>query len=176
MTSTNGKKLLFFMSLCSIVAASPILGATKNSNQINNEVNMPAKIQDNINAHNPGEAFLAKNKNQPGVVTLASGLQYKIIKQGTGNKPKLTDTVTVHYAGTLIDGKEFDSSYKRGQPASFPLQSVISGWTEALQLMNTGSTWELYIPSHLAYGSAGAPPTIGPNQVLIFKVELLGIK
>lgn len=123
-----------------------------------------------------GEAFLAENKSKPGVVTLPDGLQYKIITPGTGAKPKATDTVTVNYAGRLIDGTEFDSSYKRGEPASFPVGGVIAGWTEALQLMNVGSTWELYIPASLAYGEYGAPPVIGPNQTLIFKVELLGVK
>lgn len=123
-----------------------------------------------------GEVFLAANKNKAGVITLADGLQYKIIVDGKGEKPKLNDTVTVHYSGTLIDGKEFDSSYKRREPTSFPVNAVIPGWTEALQLMKVGSTWELYIPSELAYGARGASPVIGPNQVLIFKVELLGIK
>jgi FKBP-type peptidyl-prolyl cis-trans isomerase FklB len=123
-----------------------------------------------------GEAFLAANKKKPGVVTLASGLQYKIIKQGKGTKPMSNDTVTVNYAGTLINGTEFDSSYKREAPATFPVNGVIAGWTEALQLMPVGSTWELYIPANLAYGSRGAPPVIGSNQTLIFKVELLEIK
>jgi FKBP-type peptidyl-prolyl cis-trans isomerase FklB len=122
-----------------------------------------------------GDAFLAANKNKPGVVTLPDGLQYKIIKAGNGPKPTANDTVTVNYAGTLINGTEFDSSYKRGQPATFPVNGVIAGWTEALQLMPVGSTWELYIPSELAYGQNGAPPVIGPNETLIFKVELLGI-
>jgi len=123
-----------------------------------------------------GQAFLSANKTKPGVVTLPDGLQYKIIKEGTGSKPKINDVVTVHYAGTLIDGSEFDSSYKRGEPASFPVNAVIPGWTEALQLMKVGSTWELYIPADLAYGANGAPPVIGPNQTLIFKVELLATK
>lgn len=122
------------------------------------------------------EAFLAANKNKAQVVTLADGLQYKIIVAGEGAQPTLNDLVTVHYSGTLIDGTEFDSSYKRQEPASFPVNAVIPGWTEALQLMKVGSTWELYIPATLAYGLRGAPPKIGPNQALIFKVELLGIK
>jgi len=122
-----------------------------------------------------GDAFLATNKNKPGVITLADGLQYRIIVDGKGEKPTLNDSVTVHYSGTLIDGTEFDSSYKRKEPATFPLTAVIAGWTEALQLMKVGSTWELYIPSTLAYGLRG-PSSIGPNQTLIFKVELLGIK
>ena len=123
-----------------------------------------------------GELFLAANKSKPGVVTLPDGLQYKVIVKGTGVKPKETDTVVVNYSGTLIDGTEFDSSYKRGEPASFQVNQVIPGWVEALQLMPVGSTWELYIPANLAYGENGAPPSIGPNETLIFKVQLLGIK
>jgi FKBP-type peptidyl-prolyl cis-trans isomerase len=122
-----------------------------------------------------GQAFLAKNMSNPGVVTLPSGLQYKIIKPGQGGRPLATDTVSVHYAGKLINGTEFDSSYKRGEPAQFRLDQVISGWTEALQRMNKGAVWELYIPASLAYGEQGMPPTIGPNETLIFKVELLDI-
>ena len=123
-----------------------------------------------------GEAFLAANKKKPGVVTLPSGLQYKILKEGTGKSPKATDTVTTHYRGTLINGKEFDSSYKRGEPATFPLNRVIPGWTEALQHMKIGSKWEIYVPSKLGYGENGAGQDIGPNATLIFEVELLGIK
>lgn len=123
-----------------------------------------------------GEAFLAQNKEKEGVVTLPSGLQYKIVKEGDGSVPKATDTVTVHYKGTLIDGTEFDSSYGRGQPATFPVKGVIPGWTEALQLMKTGSKWQLFIPSNLAYGERGAGGTIGPNATLLFDVELLSIK
>jgi FKBP-type peptidyl-prolyl cis-trans isomerase FklB len=119
--------------------------------------------------------FLAQNKTKPGVVTLVDGLQYKIIKAGNGAKPSLNDQVTVNYEGSLVDGTVFDSSYKRGQPTSFPVNAVIPGWTEALQLMPVGSTWELYIPANLAYGANGVPGTIGPNETLIFKVELLGI-
>lgn len=125
---------------------------------------------------NSGEAFLAANKNKEGVVTLPDGLQYKVITEGKGAKPTMNDVVTVHYAGTLIDGKEFDSSYKRGEPATFPVAGVIAGWTEALQLMPAGSTWELYIPANLAYGDQGAPPAIGPNETLIFKVQLISVK
>lgn len=123
-----------------------------------------------------GNAFLTANQNKPGVVTLSDGLQYKVIVAGKGQKPTDTDVVTVHYAGTLINGKEFDSSYKRGEPASFPVNGVIPGWVEALKLMKTGSTWMLYIPSTLAYGEAGSPPAIGPNETLIFKVNLIEIK
>lgn len=132
----------------------------------------PAAAEKNKTA---GDAFLEANKKKPGVITLADGLQYKIITKGTGPIPTENDTVSVDYLGTLIDGTEFDSSYKRGQPATFPVKEVIPGWTEALKLMNVGSTWELYIPSALAYGQEGAAPAIGPNQVLIFKVHLISI-
>lgn len=122
-----------------------------------------------------GEAFLEKNKTMPGVVTTASGLQYKILEYGDGPSPKLEDEVKVHYSGTLVDGREFDSSYKRGEPIEFNLQGVIPGWTEALQLMHIGDKWELYIPSDLAYGEIQRSELIGPNSTLIFTVELLDI-
>ncbi len=120
--------------------------------------------------------FLAQNKSKPGVVTLADGLQYRVLEKGNGPKPSATSTVTVDYEGRFVDGKVFDSSYKRGQPTSFPVNGVIAGWTEALQLMPTGSTWELYIPGDLAYGPQGIPGTIGPNETLIFKVHLIAIQ
>ncbi len=123
-----------------------------------------------------GEAFLATNKNKEGVITTASGLQYKVLKKGDGPKPQNNDKVTVHYRGTLLDGTEFDSSYKRGKPATFQVNGVIRGWTEALQLMNVGSKYQLFIPSDLAYGTRGAGRKIGPNSTLIFDVELLGIE
>ncbi len=123
-----------------------------------------------------GQEFLEANKGKPGVVTLPDGLQYKILKEGDGPKPTANDTVTCNYRGTLTNGKEFDSSYQRGQPASFPVSGVIKGWTEALQLMPVGSKWELYIPADLAYGDRGAGPDIGPGDTLIFQVELLSIK
>ena len=122
-----------------------------------------------------GNAFLAANKTKPGVQTLPDGLQYQILTPGTGAQPKASDTVTVHYRGTLIDGAEFDSSYKRGEPASFPVGGVIRGWTEALQQMSVGAKWKLFIPAELAYGEAGRPG-IPPNSVLIFEVELLAVK
>jgi FKBP-type peptidyl-prolyl cis-trans isomerase FklB len=122
-----------------------------------------------------GEAFLAANKSKEGVQTLPDGLQYKVLTEGNGPKPTASDTVTVNYRGTLINDTEFDSSYKRGQPASFPVGGVIKGWTEALQLMPVGSKWELFIPSDLAYGDRGAGGDIGPGQTLIFEVELLSI-
>jgi len=123
-----------------------------------------------------GDAFLAANKAKADVVTLPSGLQYKILTPGTGPKPTATDSVVCNYRGTLIDGKEFDSSYKRGQPATFPVGGVIKGWTEALQLMPVGSKWQLFVPSDLAYAERGSGPDIGPNATLIFEVELLSIQ
>jgi len=123
-----------------------------------------------------GEAFLAANKGKEGVVALPSGLQYKIEKAGTGPKPTANDSVVCNYRGTLIDGKEFDSSYKRGQPATFPVTGVIKGWTEALQLMPVGSKWQLFIPSDLAYGDRGAGADIGPGATLVFEVELMSIE
>ena len=122
-----------------------------------------------------GEAFLTANKSKEGVKTLPDGLQYKILKEGSGPKPTANDTVTVNYRGTLIDGKEFDSSYKRGQPASFPVNGVIKGWTEALQMMPVGSKWQLFIPPDLAYGDHPPDLSIGAGDTLVFEVELLSI-
>jgi FKBP-type peptidyl-prolyl cis-trans isomerase FklB len=143
---------------------------------------LQAKQQERLKAQGEknkkeGEAFLAKNKTKDGVKTLSSGLQYKVLTEGKGKSPKASDTVTVQYRGTLIDGTEFDSSYKRGQAATFPVGGVIKGWTEALQLMKEGSKWELVIPADLAYGEGGTPGgPIGPGAVLIFEVELVSIK
>ena len=123
-----------------------------------------------------GAAFLTANKTKDGVKTTASGLQYKVITQGTGKIPKASDTVKTHYRGTLIDGTEFDSSYKRNEPATFPVGGVIKGWTEALQLMPVGSKWQLFIPSEIAYGERGAGQAIGPNATLLFDIELLAIE
>jgi FKBP-type peptidyl-prolyl cis-trans isomerase FklB len=120
-----------------------------------------------------GEAFLAKNAKEPGVVVRDSGLQYKILKEGTGAQPKADSVVSVHYRGTLLDGTEFDSSYERKEPLILPVGGVIPGWTEALTLMKEGAKWQLFIPAALAYGEEGAPPAIGPNATLIFEVELL---
>ena len=122
-----------------------------------------------------GEKFLAENKDKEGVVALPSGLQYKILKEGNGPKPKASDTVKCHYEGRLIDRTVFDSSIRRGEPAEFPVGGVIQGWVEALQLMPVGSKWQLYIPSEMAYGSHGAGQAIGPDETLIFDVELLAI-
>jgi len=123
-----------------------------------------------------GDAFMAANKSKEGVVTLASGVQYKVLSPGTGKQPTLEDTVVCQYRGTLIDGKEFDSSHKRGQPATFPVKGVIKGWTEVLQLMPVGSKWQVFIPPDLAYGTRGAGADIGPNATLIFEIELVAIK
>jgi hypothetical protein len=123
-----------------------------------------------------GEAFLAENAKKEGVKTTPSGLQYKVVKEGTGAQPNASNTVKVHYRGTLIDGKEFDSSYKRNEPIEFPLNGVIPGWTEGLQLMKEGAKYMLYIPSKLAYGARGAGDLIGPDETLIFEVELLKVR
>lgn len=123
-----------------------------------------------------GSSFLVTNKAKPGVVSLPDGLQYKVIKAGTGAKPTADDTVTVDYVGSLTDGTVFDSSEKHGQPMTFGVKDVIPGWTEALQLMKEGSTWEIYVPASLAYGATGAPPVIGPNETLIFKITLREVK
>ncbi len=123
-----------------------------------------------------GKAFLEENAKKPDVITTASGLQYKILASGDGKQPKDTDTVTTHYKGTLIDGREFDSSYKRDQPASFPVKGVIKGWTEALQLMHVGDKWQLFVPSELAYGATKRSELIEANSTLIFEIELLDIK
>jgi len=144
------------------------------------QTEMQAKQQERIKQESEtnkkeGEAFLAANKSREGVVALPSGLQYKVITMGTGPKPTTSDSVVCNYRGTLINGEEFDSSFKRGEPATFPVTGVIKGWTEALQLMPTGSKWQLFIPSELAYGPRGNGP-IGPNSTLIFEIELLSIK
>ena len=122
-----------------------------------------------------GQDFLEANKNKPGIVALPSGLQYEIITEGTGAKPSAMSNVTCHYHGTLIDGTVFDSSVQRGQPATFPLNKVIKGWTEGLQLMATGSKWRFFIPPHLGYGDRQVSAQIGPNSTLVFEVELLGV-
>ena len=123
-----------------------------------------------------GAKFLSQNKSKEGVKTTASGLQYKVLKEGSGKSPSASDTVICHYRGTLLDGTEFDSSYKRGEPAEFPLNRVIPGWTEGVQLMKEGSKFQFFIPSDLAYGMNGFPGAIGPNETLIFEIELIKIK
>ncbi|UOQ70746.1 FKBP-type peptidyl-prolyl cis-trans isomerase [Hymenobacter cellulosilyticus] len=131
--------------------------------------------QDMSNNKQAGEDFLAENKNKPGVTTLPSGLQYEVLTEGSGQKPGPRSSVTTHYHGTLINGTVFDSSYQRGQPATFGVNQVIAGWTEALQLMPEGSKWRLYIPSDMAYGKRGAGRDIGPDSALIFDVELIKV-
>jgi FKBP-type peptidyl-prolyl cis-trans isomerase FklB len=142
--------------------------------QVNQKMEAKSKEEGAAN-RKEGEEFLAANKSKSGVVALPSGLQYKILTEGTGPKPTPSDTVSCNYRGTLISGKEFDSSYKRGQPATFQVSGVIKGWTEALQLMPVGSKWQLFIPPDLAYGDRGAGADIGPGETLIFEVELLSI-
>lgn len=145
------------------------------SAQVQEKAQLKAAEQGKVNQAE-GEAFLAENANKEGVKTTETGLQYKVLREGTGNSPVATDEVEVHYEGRLLDGKVFDSSYERGQPISFPLSGVIPGWTEGVQLMKTGAKFQFYIPSDLAYGLRGSPPNIGPNSTLIFDVELISIK
>ncbi len=163
---TNGNELAMTQA-----EISSFMAAWQQKEQEKAQTAMKAAGAENVKK---GQAFLDANKKKDGVTVTASGLQYKAITNGEGAKPEATDKVKVHYRGTLIDGKEFDSSYKRNQPAEFGLNQVIKGWTEGLQLMNIGSKYEFYIPSGLAYGPNG-PPKIGPNQTLIFTVELLDI-
>ncbi len=147
--------------------------------KFNEEMMAKAEAKDKVDGEKnlkAGEAFLAANAKKEGVKTTATGLQYKVLKSGTGATPKLTDTVKVHYHGTLIDGTVFDSSVQRGQPVVFPVSGVIAGWTEALQMMKVGDKWQLFIPAKLAYGERSPSPQIGPNSTLIFEVELLGIQ
>lgn len=132
------------------------------------------KEMEAVNNQKDGEKFLAENKDKPGVKTHESGMQYKVLTAGTGASPTVDNTVKIHYKGTLINGEEFDSSYSRGEPATFPLKNLIKGWQIAVPMMKEGGKWELYLPSELAYGQNG-PPSIGPNQVLIFTIELLEI-
>ncbi len=147
--------------------------------KLNTELSVKAQAQNQAEAAKnlkEGEAFLAANAKKDGVKTTANGLQYKILKTGSGPSPKVTDTVKVHYHGTLIDGTVFDSSVERGEPVTFPVNRVIAGWTEALQMMKVGDKWQLFIPAKLAYGERSPSPKIGPNSTLIFDVELLGIE
>jgi len=137
------------------------------------DVKNKADAEKNLKA---GDAFLAENGKKEGVTTTTSGLQYKVLKSGSGASPKKTDSVKVHYHGTLIDGKVFDSSVQRGEPVTFQVDGVIPGWVEALQLMKVGDKWQLFIPSKLAYAERSPDPTIGPNATLVFEVELLGIE
>jgi len=160
-------------TLCTPEQAQEIIMTFQKQLMAKREESMKGQADKNIKE---GQAFLAENKKKDGIVSLPNGMQYKILTMGTGKKPKATDTVTVNYRGTLIDGKEFDSSFKRGEPATFPLNQVIKGWTEGLQLMPVGSKFQFFIPSELAYGERGMGQAIQPNATLIFEVELLSIK
>jgi FKBP-type peptidyl-prolyl cis-trans isomerase FklB len=160
MSSVEFMKIIHFALACFL--ASGMLSAAQDNPAIRNIVK--------------GKEYLAENGKRKEVKTTATGLQYEVLKEGTGASPKATSTVEVHYKGTLIDGTEFDSSYKRGQTISFPLNRVIPGWTEGLQLMKEGGKGRLVIPSNLAYGAAGAPPVIGPNETLVFEIELVKVK
>jgi len=166
------------MGLKDAIAGKPIMTEEDvRATMMQLQADMQAKQKEAAeNNKKEGEAFLASNKTQQGVVTLPSGLQYKILKEGTGPKPTTTDSVVCNYRGTFINGKEFDSSYKHGQPATFPVTGVIKGWTEALQLMPVGSKWQLFIPSDLAYGERGYGGDIPGNSTLIFEIELLSIQ
>ncbi len=155
---------------------TPTTQTSTNSNSTEQQTvssTTPSNMNTPLSAIEVGQKFLAENKTKEGVVTLPSGLQYKILTAGSGPKPSKNQIVKVNYEGSLISGKVFDSSYQRGEPIEFPVTGVISGWVEALQLMPVGSTWMLYIPSNLAYGERGASGAIGPNETLIFKVELI---
>lgn len=148
---------------------------TKFSNEMREKMTAKQKVDGDKNTK-LGETFLAENAKKEGVKVLASGLQYKVIKSGTGKTPKLTDQVKTHYHGTLIDGSVFDSSVQRGEPAQFGVNQVIAGWTEALQLMKEGDKWQLYIPAKLAYGERAPSPKIGANSTLIFDIELISVE
>ncbi len=150
-----------------------VIKAFQQEKRTKQEESRKKEAEENVKA---GEKFLAENAKKEGVKTLPSGLQYKVITSGTGKTPTAEDTVTTHYRGTLIDGTEFDSSYSRNEPATFPVKRVIAGWTEALQLMKEGDKWQLFIPSKLAYGESGAGGKIGPNATLIFDIELISIQ
>ncbi len=174
---------IFMRGLKDALTGSKILLTDEQMKVVMTELQMQLRkkqeeVMQQVSAANKqaGDAFLAANKTKEGVVTLPSGLQYKILKEGTGPKPTASDTVLCNYRGSLLDSTEFDSSYKRGQPAAIPVSGVIKGWTEALQLMPVGSKWQLIIPAELAYGAQGAGGEIGPNSTLIFEVELLSIQ
>ena len=165
----------FAQAIKDVVDGNPTAITHKEAREIVNKYfeEMEAKI--NAGNIEQGKAFLEQNKKRPGVVTLPSGLQYEVLKQGDGKRAKATDRVQCHYEGTLIDGTLFDSSIKRGEPATFGVNQVIPGWVEALQLMPEGSKWKLYIPSELAYGAQGAGEMIPPHSTLVFEVELLKV-
>lgn len=165
--SYNGKNPLMTVEEAALVQQQ--FASRQQEKQVKQAMEMTAANKE------AAKKFLDENKGKEGVKTTASGLQYKVVKEGKGASPAAVDTVKVQYKGTLLDGTEFDSSYKRNQPAEFQVDQVIPGWTEALQLMNVGSTYELYVSSELAYGDRGAPPVIQPGSLLIFEVELLDV-
>lgn len=167
----NSKRFLLLVTSLLFVSSFSWAGTSSGLDGLTNGENM----KNDIDVNSENKAFLDNIASQPGVVKTASGLIYKVVQSGTGEKPTKNSVVTVNYEGKLPDGKIFDSSFKRGTPASFGVSDVISGWTEALQLMNTGSVWELYIPPNLAYGERGVPGVIPPNSVLIFTVDLLKV-
>ena len=179
--SLKGSKIKFdknavLQGIDQVISGSTPVLTDEEAQKIKQEYSQKKMTENSSKNKKEGEEFLAKNKEKEGVKTTASGLQYKVIKEGTGNTPQATSTVSVHYKGTLLDGTEFDSSYKRGQPAQFAVNQVIPGWTEALQLMKEGSKYQLFIPSNIAYGERGAGGAIQPNSTLIFEVELLKIE
>ncbi len=166
----------FMQAMDAVLTEKPLAIPEEKIGEILNAYFSELQEQSFAEVKNAGKLFLEENAKREGVITLPSGLQYEIITEGKGEKPSLTDVVTTHYHGTLLDGNIFDSSVHRGQPASFPVNGVIKGWTEALQLMTVGSKWKLYVPYHLAYGEQGAGQAIGPYTTLIFEVELLEIQ
>lgn len=171
----NINTTVFAESVQNVVTGKPTTMDIKTANEIvKKQMNKAKEASKNKNIAE-GEAFLTKNGQRPGVVTLPSGLQYEVLVDGQGSLPKASDNVTVHYTGTLLDGTVFDSSVQRGEPATFPVTGVIKGWVEALQLMKVGSKWKLFIPQQLAYGERGAGGQIGPYATLVFEVELLSI-
>ncbi len=167
---------LFSQAIQDVQAGKPTLMDPVNSNKCVTDFTNREKEGQKIKAMAEGTAFLAQNAQRPGVIVMPSGLQYEVFKEGTGEIPKSTDKVQVHYTGTLLNGTVFDSSVERGEPIVFPVTGVIPGWVEALQLMNVGSKWKLFIPQNLAYGDRGAGGQIGPYATLVFEVELLGIE
>lgn len=173
---TNLNPDLIMSGLKSVLAGEPTLLTVDQCGAIVREVSTAAKAKQFEANKKTGEDFLATNKKREGVITLDNGLQYEIIKAGTGPKPTMTDKVLVHYHGTFIDGSIFDSSVDRGTPMSFGLNQVIRGWTEILQIMPEGSKWRVYIPYNLAYGEQGSPPKIPPYSPLIFDMELIEIQ
>ncbi len=167
---------VFSKAMQAALAGAPTLMDPVTANRCATEFTNKEKEAKKKMAMAEGTAFLAKNAERKGVITMPSGLQYEVLRDGTGEIPKTTDKVKVHYTGTLLDGTVFDSSVERGEPIVFPVTGVIAGWVEALQLMKVGSKWKLFIPQNLAYGERGAGAQIGPYSTLIFEVELLGIE